>query len=128
VLVVEDDGDVRDYIVSALTPLDCRVLEAREASAALSMMDGQPKIDLLLTDIGLPGINGRQLAEEATRRCPEIRVLYISGYARQAIAQDGVLDSGMELLSKPFTMDSLRQKVAQMFLRHADPSQAVQRL
>jgi PAS domain S-box-containing protein len=107
VLVVEDDPEVREYIVSALTRLRYRVLDAAEASAALTIIDFHPELNLLVTDLGLPGINGRQLAEEASRRRAGIKVLFISGYARQAVVQNGVLDSGVELLSKPFSMNSL---------------------
>jgi FixJ family two-component response regulator len=73
---------------------------------------------MLLTDVGLPGINGRQLADEASRRHAGIKILFISGYAKHAIVHDGVLDHGVELLSKPFTMNSLARKVAQV-LQHA---------
>jgi PAS domain S-box-containing protein len=118
VLVVEDDPEVREYIVSALTRLRYHVLDAAEASAALSIIDFHPELNLLVTDLGLPGINGRQLAEEASRRRTGIKILFISGYARQAVVQNGVLDSGVELLSKPFSMNSLGRKVAQI-LQHA---------
>ena len=113
-LVVEDDGDVREYVVTALTRLGYRVLEAGEASAALSIIERHPEVILLLTDVGLPGLNGRQLAEEVTRRCPEIKVLFISGYARHAIVHIGVLDNGVEILPKPFTMNGLGRKVTQI--------------
>ena len=118
VLVVEDDRDVREYIVSALTRLGYRVLEAPEASAALSAVECHPGVDMLLTDVGLPGINGRQLAEEVRRRRAGIKILFISGYAKHAIVHDGVLDHGIDLLWKPFTMNNLARKVAQV-LQHA---------
>ena len=117
-LVVEDDVDVRKYVVSALGQLGYGVLEAAEASTALSLFDCHPEVDLLLTDVGLPGINGRQLADEASRRHPGIKILFISGYAKDAIVHDGVLDAGVELLSKPFTMTSLARKIGQV-LQHA---------
>jgi len=113
-LVVEDDGDVREYVVTALTRLGYRVLEAGEASAALSIIERHPEVILLLTDVGLPGLNGRQLAEEVSRRCPEIKVLFISGYARHAMVHNGVLDNGVEILSKPFTVNGLGRKVTQI--------------
>jgi PAS domain S-box-containing protein len=113
-LVVEDDGDVREYVVTALTRLGYRVLEAGEASAALSIIERHPEVNLLLTDVGLPGLNGRQLAEEVSRRCPEIKVLFISGYARHAMVHNGVLDNGVEILSKPFTVNGLGRKVTQI--------------
>jgi PAS domain S-box-containing protein len=118
VLVVEDDGDVREYIVSALSQLRYSVLEAGEASTALSVIECHPEVDILLTDVGLPGINGRQLADEASRRHPGIKILFISGYAKDAVVHNGVLDTGVELLSKPFTMNGLARKIAQV-LQHA---------
>jgi PAS domain S-box-containing protein len=118
VLVVEDDADVREYIVSALTQLGYVVLEAGEASTALSVIDCHPEVDILLTDVGLPGINGRQLADEASRRHTGIKILFISGYAKDAIVHNGVLDIGVDLLSKPFTMNNLSRKIAQV-LQHS---------
>jgi CheY-like chemotaxis protein len=114
VLVVEDDGDVRKYIDSALTQLGYGVLEAGEASAALSVIECHPEVDILLTDVGLPGINGRQLADEASRRHTGIKILFISGYAKDAIVHNGILDPGVELLPKPFTMNSLARKLAKV--------------
>ncbi|HYZ39549.1 MAG TPA: ATP-binding protein [Stellaceae bacterium] len=114
VLVVEDDGEVREYIAAALIQLGYSVLQAGEASAALSVIERHPEVDILLTDVGLPGINGRRLADEASRRHAGIKSLLISGYAKDAIVHNGVLDSGVELLSKPFTMNSLAQKIAQI--------------
>jgi len=118
ILVVEDDCDVREYIVSALTQLGYSVLEAGEASTALSVVEHHPEVDVLLTDVGLPGINGRRLADEATRRNAGIKVLFTSGYARDTIVHNGVLDPGVELLSKPFTIDTLGRKIVQV-LQHA---------
>jgi two-component SAPR family response regulator len=77
-------------------------------------MENHPEVDLLLTDVGLPGLNGRQLAEQASRRLPGVKILFISGYARNAIVHNGVLDPGVELLPKPFTMDSLARKLDQV--------------
>jgi PAS domain S-box-containing protein len=114
VLVVEDDGDVREYIVSALARLGYRTLEAGEASTALRIMEHHPEVNLLLTDVGLPGLNGRRLAEEASRRLPGLKTLFISGYARDAIVRHGVFEDGVELLSKPFTIGSLAGKVNQL--------------
>jgi len=107
------------YQITHNTQLGYSVLEAAEASAALSVIERHPEVDILLTDVGLPGINGRQLADEASRRHAGIKVLFISGYAKDAIVHNGVLDAGVELLSKPFTMNSLAQKIA-CVLQHAD--------
>jgi PAS domain S-box-containing protein len=114
VLVVEDNGDVREYIISALAQLGYRALEAGEASAALTVIEHHPEVNLLLTDVGLPGLNGRRLAEEASRRRPGIKILFITGYARDAIVHHGVLEEGVELLSKPFTIGSLAGKINQI--------------
>jgi two-component SAPR family response regulator len=77
-------------------------------------MENHPEVDLLLTDVGLPGLNGRKLAEQASRCLPGVKILFISGYARNAIVHNGVLDPGVELLPKPFTMDSLARKLDQV--------------
>jgi PAS domain S-box-containing protein len=114
VLVVEDDGDLREYIVSILTRLGYRALGAGEASAALTIIESHPEVGLILTDVGLPGLNGRRLADEAQRRLPGVKILFTSGYARNAIVHHGVLDHGVELLSKPFTMDGLARKLHQV--------------
>ena len=97
-----------------MTRLGYRTIEAGEASAALTIMENHPEVDLLLTDVGLPGLNGRQLAEQASRCLPGVKILFISGYARNAIVHNGVLDPGVELLPKPFTMDSLARKLDQV--------------
>ena len=103
-LVVEDDEDVRAHAVSILTELGYPVLEAGDATAALRMLDAHGAIRLLFTDVGLPGgLNGRQLADEARRRRPDLLVLYTTGYARNAIVHQGRLDPGVELITKPFT-------------------------
>ena len=111
VLVVEDDNEVREYLRSVLMRLGYRTLQAADASAALTIIDSHPDVDLLLTDVGLPGLNGRRLAEEASRRIPGMKTLFISGYTRNAIVHHGVLDYGVALLSKPFTMNSLARKL-----------------
>jgi CheY-like chemotaxis protein len=117
VLLVEDDADVREFSVSALSHLGYRVLEAVDASMALTILDQHPDIALLLTDVGLPGLNGRQLADEARRRIPTLLVVYTTGYARNAIVHHGVLDAGMDLLPKPFTTDGLGRKLQEVLRR-----------
>ena len=115
ILVVEDDEDVRANTVTMLHELGYGVLEAGDGVAALRMLQSEPRIDLLFTDVGLPGgINGRQLSERAREVRPGLRVLFTSGYARNAIAHQGRLDVGVELLSKPFTFDQLANKIRQM--------------
>ncbi|EQB07644.1 hypothetical protein L284_22560 [Novosphingobium lindaniclasticum LE124] len=111
VLVVDDEAAVRQFSVDALTDLGYRVLEADGGLAALRLLDGHPEITLLFTDIVMPDINGRKLAEEALRRRPDLKVLYTSGYTRNAVVHDGVVDSGVELIGKPFTVGQLAAKL-----------------
>jgi len=111
ILVVEDDEGVRNYSTEGLRDLGFRVIEASDGMSALRLLDRYPEISLLFTDVGLPTINGRQLADEARRRRPGLRVLFTSGYARNAIVHQGRLDPGVELLSKPFTRTELGARV-----------------
>ena len=114
ILVVEDDERVRRTSVAALRELGYAVEEASDAKAAVALMDARPGIDLLFTDVVMPDMNGRQLAEEAGRRWPGLPILYATGYARDAIVHDGKLDSGVSLMAKPFTVEQLGGKVRQM--------------
>ncbi|MET0658041.1 MAG: response regulator [Steroidobacteraceae bacterium] len=112
ILVVEDDEDVRHYSAETLRELGYTVLEAENARFGLALIDAHPQIQLLFTDIGLPGgMNGRQLAEEASKRRPHIKMLFTTGYARDAIIHDGRLDPGVELIAKPFTQAALAAKL-----------------
>jgi signal transduction histidine kinase/ActR/RegA family two-component response regulator len=117
ILVVEDDDDVRAYTASMLRDFGYRVTEVRTASEALSALAARNDIDLLFTDVGLPGgMNGRQLAQEAVRRRPKLRVLFTSGYARDALAHEGRLDPGVDLIAKPFTRVALASKVREALM------------
>lgn len=114
VLVVEDEDDVCRFTADVLGELGYRVLTARDAASALRVLEDEPDIDLLFTDIGLPGgVNGRELADEALRRFPALRVLFTTGYTRNAVIHHGRLDPGVELIAKPFTQSSLAEKVKQ---------------
>jgi signal transduction histidine kinase/CheY-like chemotaxis protein len=113
ILVVEDDDAVRDHTAEILGELGYRVLQAPDAETALRLIDQQTAIALLFTDVGLPGVlNGRSLAEEARRRRPGLKVLFTTGYSRNAIDHNGVLDQGVNLVVKPFTFDALAAKIA----------------
>jgi CheY-like chemotaxis protein len=115
VLVVEDDPDVRDYTVEIVSDLGYSVLSARDGASALRVLDSHREITLLFTDVGLPGgMNGRQLAEQALRRHPRLKVLYTTGYARNAIVHQGRLDPGVEVVFKPFTYSDLAAKIRQV--------------
>lgn len=114
VLVVEDEPGVRQFSVDALTELGYRVLEADGAVAALRLIDAHPEIDLLFTDVVMPDVNGRKLADEALRRRPGLRVLFTTGYTRNAVVHNGVLDAGVYLIGKPFTLDELAARVREV--------------
>jgi PAS domain S-box-containing protein len=112
ILVVEDEADVRSFTVEMLRELGYRVIEAPDGPSGLRLLDAHRDIKLLFTDVGLPGgINGQQLAEEAQRRKASLKVLFMSGYARNAIVHHGRLDPGVELLLKPFTYQGLAAKI-----------------
>lgn len=111
VLVVEDESAVRRFSVEALSELGYRVLEADGAAAALRLLDSHPEIVLLFTDVVMPDVNGAKLAEEARRRRPDLKVLFTTGYTRNAVVHNGVLDSGVEMIGKPFTLEALAAKL-----------------
>jgi PAS domain S-box-containing protein len=112
ILVVEDDADVRAYIVEVLRDLNYQVHEARDATTALDLaerLDG--RIDLLLSDVVLPGLNGRELVRQIHRRWPDLKVLYMTGYSRNAIVHQGRLDPGVEVIQKPITQANLADRI-----------------
>ncbi len=114
-LVVEDDDDVRGYTVELLRELGYRVLEAHDGPSALRLLERQDApVHLLFTDVVMPGMSGRELAERARAIQPDLRILYTSGYTRDAIVHGGRLDPGVDLIVKPFTYQSLAQKVRDM--------------
>jgi PAS domain S-box-containing protein len=116
VLVVEDDSDVRRHAVNMLEELGYRTIEAGDGNAALRLLETNPDIRFMFTDIGLPGdYNGRELAEEAMRRRPYLKVLYTTGYAKDMIIRQGKLDPRVVLVPKPFTFEELAAKVKLAF-------------
>ncbi len=114
VLLVEDDPAVRLLVQNVLTELGYSTHAAEDANTALRLLESELRIDLLVTDVGLPGMNGRQLAEIARQHRPELKVLFMTGYAQQAAERQGFLDEGMDLLAKPFTLEQLAGKIRQM--------------
>ncbi len=114
VLVVEDDARVSEMTVSALRELGYTVIHADGAKNALLKLDAHPDTELLFTDIVMPDINGRQLAAEALRRRPELKVLYTTGFTRNAIVHSGKLDAGLHFLAKPFTLVQLDSKMREV--------------
>jgi PAS domain S-box-containing protein len=113
VLVVEDEAVVRLLIVEVLSDLGYHALEAGDGLAALRIVQSAQRIDLLVTDIGLPGLNGRQLADAARTKRPDLKILFMTGYAETA-ASRSFLETGMEIVAKPFTMDVLATKIREM--------------
>jgi PAS domain S-box-containing protein len=112
VLVVEDDPDVREYTSEMVSELGYRTLRAENGPAALRVLDDNPDVQLLFTDVVLPGgMNGRRLAQEAVRLRPALKVLFTTGYARNAIVHQGRLDPDVEVVFKPFTYSQLAAKI-----------------
>ena len=112
VLVVEDDAEVRDTVIALLTDLGYRTLKAVDASSALPILDSGIPIDLLFTDVVMPGtLKSPELARMANERLPDIAVLFTSGYTENSIVHGGRLDAGVDLLSKPYTREALARKV-----------------
>lgn len=116
VALVEDDAAVRQMVSEALTQLRLNVLVAADGIEGRTLMNQTEHIDLLLTDVGLPGLNGRELADEARQVHPDIKVLFMTGYAQSAAAAQGFLDTGMELIVKPFKLEALLERVRRILL------------
>jgi PAS domain S-box-containing protein len=110
ILVVEDEERVRQLSVSLLQELGYEVIAAPDGPAALAVLE-RTRVDLLFTDVGLPRMNGRQLADEARKRYPQLKVLFTTGYAKNAIVHHGRLDADVQLVVKPFTFAELSEKV-----------------
>lgn len=120
ILVAEDDEAVRETVVAMLADLGYRVLKARDAQSALSIIDSGIPIDLLFTDVVMPGtLRSPELARKARERLPGIAVLFTSGYTENSIVHGGRLDEGVDLLSKPYTRETLARKLRQMLTSQA---------
>ena len=111
VLLVEDDPAVRMLVVDVLRDLGYRVTEAADGREAMPLIASMPRIDLLVTDVGLPGMNGRQVAELAREKRPGLKVLFVTGYAEQAAIRGDFLGEGMDMIAKPFAIDALSAKI-----------------
>ena len=114
VLVVEDDSAVRLIISDVLRELGYSCIEAGDGQAALPILTSNTPIDLLITDVGLPGLNGRQVAEIARQHRPNLKVLFVTGYAEHATGQAPFLAPGMAMVTKPFALDALALKIRDM--------------
>ncbi|MFG1428952.1 GAF domain-containing hybrid sensor histidine kinase/response regulator [Roseixanthobacter glucoisosaccharinicivorans] len=117
VLVVEDEPVVRGLIVEVLHELGYHALEAGDGPEGLKILQSDARIDLLVTDIGLPGLNGRQIADAARVMRPDLRVLFMTGYAENAAMANGFLEPGMEMITKPFPLDALALRLREMMER-----------
>ncbi len=114
VLVVEDDAVVRGLVIEELAELGYTALEAIDGPAGLEVLKSKRRIDLLITDIGLPGLNGRAMAEAAREVRPELKVLFMTGYAENAALASGFLEPGMAMITKPFAMEALATRIREM--------------
>jgi signal transduction histidine kinase/CheY-like chemotaxis protein len=125
ILIVEDDDLVRTFVIGQIQSLGYRTLAAVNAKEALAVVDGPQEIDLLFTDMIMPGsMNGRQLADEALRRRPALKILFTSGYSNEAIIHHGHLDPGVLLLAKPYRKSDLAQMIRSALV--AGPAQRPQ--
>ena len=111
ILVVEDEEAVRRFSTDALQMLGYRIIEADSGEAALKLLEAHPDVALLFTDVIMPGMNGARLAEAARKHRPDLKVLFTTGYTRNAVVHNGVLDADVDLLGKPFSVDQLAEKI-----------------
>jgi CheY-like chemotaxis protein len=115
ILVVEDDPDLRTYLTEILRNLNYEVLAVPHAQSALTiLLQAERRVDLLLTDIVMPGINGRELGRRAQEMRPELPILYMTGYSRNAVVHHGRLDEGVELLQKPVSQTEVATRVREL--------------
>jgi CheY-like chemotaxis protein len=114
VLIIEDEGAVRDLVLDVVAELGLPALSAGDGPAALEILRSDAAIDLVVTDLGLPGMNGRALADAARALRPGLKFLFITGYAENAALARGFLAPGMAMLTKPFAIDALAARIRQM--------------
>jgi len=114
VLVVDDEPTVRMVVTEVLEDLGYQALQAADGPAGMDILRGNGRVDLLITDVGLPGMNGRQLADAARGLRPGLKVLFITGYAETALTSHGQLEPGMQVLTKPFALDHLAVRIQDM--------------
>ena len=115
VLVVDDEPTVRMLVTEVLQDLGYAAIEAADGAAGLRVLQSNARIDLLVTDVGLPGgLNGRQVADAARVARPSLKVLFITGYAEKAVLSHAHLDPGMHVLTKPFAMETLASRIKEL--------------
>ncbi len=123
VLVIDDEPSVRMLMVDALTDLGYVCVEAGDGPSGLKVLESPARIDLLVTDVGLPGgLNGRQVADAARALRPDLRILFVTGYAENAVLNHGHIEHGMEVLTKPFAVEELRRRVAALLQSDDQPN------
>jgi CheY-like chemotaxis protein len=124
ILVVENEPDILAFTTEGLEALGYRVLPAQDASSALTVLETTPNIDLLFTDLGLPGIDGRQLAREAMRRWPQLPILYASGNPENAFPSDGTVERGSDCIVKPYELVQMIRALldSRLTVRASDPA------
>ncbi len=113
ILLVEDDPHVREVTVASLREIGYTVVHASGPEMALDKLRAMPRVDLLFSDVVMPGMNGRQLADKALEMMPDLRVLFTTGYTQNAIVHNGILDANADLLTKPYSIEELAAKIAQ---------------
>jgi CheY-like chemotaxis protein len=115
VLIVDDEPTIRMLVLDVLSELGYQSIEAGDSIEGLKILQSKERIDLLITDVGLPGgLNGRQMADAARRSRPELKVLFITGYAENAVLSHGHLEVGMHVLTKPFPMNHLASRITEL--------------
>jgi CheY-like chemotaxis protein len=120
VLVIDDEETIRMLIVDVLSEVGYGTLEAADGPSGLKVLQSSASIDLLITDVGLPGgLNGRQLADLARQTRPNLKVLFITGYAETSLTRGSQLIPGMHVMSKPFTMDSLAARIKEILVTNS---------
>jgi signal transduction histidine kinase/ActR/RegA family two-component response regulator len=120
VLIVDDESTVRMLVADVLEELGYNSIEASDGGSGLQILQSTKRIDLLITDVGLPGgINGRQMADAARKDRPDLKVLFITGYAENAVLSHGHLEHGMHVLTKPFSMEALARRISELLQRES---------
>jgi CheY-like chemotaxis protein len=115
VLVIDDEEPIRMLISDVLREAGYRIVEAADGPAGLKILQSEARVDLLITDVGLPGgFNGRQVADAARLGRPNLKVLFITGYAENAVIGNGHLEPGMQVITKPFAMTALALRVREI--------------
>ena len=120
VLIVEDDPSVRILVREVLNELSYRAIEAEDATVAIPILASNQAIDLMVSDVGLPGMNGRQLAEVARQYRPNLPILFVTGYAENAAIRSGFLGTNMTMMTKPFALESLARKISELMQGEPD--------